>query len=181
MYVPATDDPNKKLDQAYELIQHQERPLPAEKLIRESIENFERENDLKGLAKAYWTYGVFFQSNAVNKLSQTYKKNGFLLNSATYENRYEIAIQFFNKAESIAKKDKDYEFLANISWNKASNYEMRGNLDQACKEYRRSLESNRKRNIENPDSDYFIPGTGYVSFKEYEQIFIEYMKSLDCH
>jgi len=38
MLIPKTSDPAKKLGYAYQLFDQQHRPLPAEELIRESIE-----------------------------------------------------------------------------------------------------------------------------------------------
>ena len=101
MGVPATSDPNKKLDYAYKLIQHQGRPLPAERLIREAIEIGSNEQNEKVLMKAYWTYGIFFRSKAVGDLKGLYEKDGFLDKTAKFENRFENSIAYFDKAESI--------------------------------------------------------------------------------
>ncbi len=61
MGVPYTTDPKKKLSYAVMLYDEQQRPLPAERLIRESIDIFKSENNEKGLAQAYRVYGFFFR------------------------------------------------------------------------------------------------------------------------
>jgi len=55
--VPETKDPKDKLSWARSLI-NTGRPLPAEKLINESIEIYSRENNMAMLGEAYWLYGM---------------------------------------------------------------------------------------------------------------------------
>lgn len=50
--VPATDDPDKKLSQAYELLSRY-RPTPARRLIDESIEIYKQQGNTEKLAYAY--------------------------------------------------------------------------------------------------------------------------------
>lgn len=180
MFVPATSDPSKKLDYAFELIQYQDRPLPAERLIRESIEICEKNNDEKILMKAYWTYGVFFSSKAVGDLKGLYKKNGFLEKSVKFANRFEGAITYYEKAESIAKKINDINYLAMIMFNKAESYLSNGSIDPACSAFQMSLDLNREHHFSNPDVQFYVPGIGYKDFKEYEKAFIEYMDYKGC-
>jgi len=51
-FVPATDDPDKKLSQAYELLSRY-RPKPARHLIDESIEIYKQQGNKEKLAYAY--------------------------------------------------------------------------------------------------------------------------------
>jgi hypothetical protein len=57
--VPYTSDPERKLGWAKELYQNQNRPIPAERLIKEAIEIYQERGDQLGLAQAHRAYGVF--------------------------------------------------------------------------------------------------------------------------
>lgn len=181
MFVPATSDPDKKLDYAFDLIQHQKRPLPAEKLIRESIDISKSTNDEKTLMKAFWTYGVFFSSKAVGELKGLYAKDGFLEKSVKFSDRFEGAITYYEKAELIAKKLNDTNYLAIIMSNKAESYLSNGSLDKACTAFRTSLDLNKEYHLSNPDLQFYLPGIGFRDFEEYEEIFVEYMNYRGCN
>ena len=180
MFVPATKDPSKKLDDAFYLFQQANRPLPAEKLIRESIEIYKKTNDEKGLMKAYWTYGVFLSSEAVGNLKGLYEKDGFLEETIKFKNRYEGSITFYKKAEKIAKQYNDTNYLATIMFNMAESYQLDGEAEQGCEAFKTSLDLNREYHLANPKIQFYLPGTGYSSFEEYEKVFIEYMNSKGC-
>jgi hypothetical protein len=79
MGVVATDDPAGKLRDATALFGGYARPLPAERLIREAIDIYEKQNDSLGLAEAYRTYGLFFRSTSIEgPWSKLYRERGFL-------------------------------------------------------------------------------------------------------
>src|SRR5438094_2651181 len=87
--VPATSDPAGKLRDATALFDRQDRPLPAERLIREALEVYQRNGDQLGVAEAYRTYGFFFRARSVGgKWSKFYRDNGFLDRSETFDTRY---------------------------------------------------------------------------------------------
>src|SRR6267378_1202521 len=72
--VPATTDPAGKLRDATALFDRQDRPLPAERLIREALELYQKNGDQLGVAEAYRTYGFFFRSGSVGgKWSKFYR------------------------------------------------------------------------------------------------------------
>jgi tetratricopeptide (TPR) repeat protein len=60
--VPDSSDPYKKLQYAYDAM-NQGRYIPAERLITEAIQEFEKNNDKAGLAEAYATYGNYQKFN----------------------------------------------------------------------------------------------------------------------
>src|SRR5438128_2442039 len=91
--VPATRDPYKKLAYAGMLYDEQNRPLPAERLIREAIADFEKSGDELGLAQAYWNYGLFFRSASMGRWEVVYRRDGFQDKSATLENRYSKSVE----------------------------------------------------------------------------------------
>jgi tetratricopeptide (TPR) repeat protein len=180
MFVPETSDPDKKIDYAFDLVQHQGRPLPAESLIREAIEICKSTNNEKILMKAYWTYGVFFTSDAVGNLGGLYEKNGFLEKSVKYADRFDGAITYYEKVESIAQDLNDDNYLAMILFNKAECNLSNGSIEKACPSFRKSLDLNKKYHLSNPDVQFYLPGIGYRDFKEYEKLFIEYMSYKGC-
>src|SRR5258706_382617 len=63
--ITAKSDPAAKLHDATDLFDRQDRPLIAEKLIREAIASYQKSNDQLGLANAYRTYGFFFRSASI--------------------------------------------------------------------------------------------------------------------
>ena len=180
IHVPSTDDPNKKIKDALDLVLKQERPIPAEKLLHEAIEIFQKNGDSKGLAAAYRAYGVFFQSKAVNDMKEAYEGNGFLDKSVNFSDRYTKALEYFDKAESISEKAQDYNLLSNIAYNKAVNYQTTGDSANACQSHKASLEWNRKAHEKNPSMKFYIPGMGHVTFEKYRDFYIKYMKELGC-
>jgi len=70
-FVPATDDPDKKLSQAYELLSVY-RPRPARQLIDESIEIYKQQGNTEKLAYAYLVsadYYRYIASDAYQKFT----------------------------------------------------------------------------------------------------------------
>ncbi len=166
MGVIATSDPKQKLRDAYELFDHEYRPLPAERMIRESIEIYKNEKNDLGLAEAYRAYGFFFRSGAVEKWNKHYKKDGFMEPLATYNNRYDKSIEYFAKSETIYKEHKRYDALTNIYLNMAFTYEFAGDKAQACEAYKKSLSSNEQQMKDQPGSKVELP-EGSKSYEEY--------------
>jgi len=180
MLVPATSDPAKKLSYAYELVINQGRPLPAERLIRDAITFYSAEQNEKGLMEAYWMYGVFFKSNAVGALQTTYEPSGFLDTTATFKNRYEKSIEYFNKAEMIATKLQNKNMIANMQFNKAYAYVAIGDNHQACKSFASCLEFNRQFHRENPDAKFSLSDGSFGNFEEYAKSLESDMEVLKC-
>jgi tetratricopeptide (TPR) repeat protein len=180
MFVPATSDPAKKLGYAYQLVQYQGRPLPAEGLIRDAIEIYAKDQNDEGLMKAYWTYGVFFQSKAVKNLQKIYEQDGFMDKTATFKNRYEKSIEYFNKAEILATKLHNKNMIANMHYNKASAYLEIGDIQQACKSFASCLEFNRQFHHENPDAKFSLEDGSLGSFEEYAKSIESYRGVLKC-
>src|SRR5436190_669032 len=99
--VVATDDPAAKLHDAAYLYSKAGRPLIAERLIRQAIDLYEKNNDQLGLAEAYRQYGLFFLSPSIQKWNKVYRDSGFLDKSATFDTRYAKSIEYFEKAAAI--------------------------------------------------------------------------------
>jgi tetratricopeptide (TPR) repeat protein len=142
--VVALSDPAAKLRDAGDLFDRQNRPLIAERLIREAIESYRKNNDQLGLADAYRTYGFFFRSSAVEGTwSKHYRENGFLDKSAGFDARYEKSIEYLDKARIIFAEYKRFDALTNVNLNIGFTYEVMGYGAAACEAFDRSLENSR--------------------------------------
>jgi tetratricopeptide (TPR) repeat protein len=167
--VIATSDPEKKLSDASYLFDREDRPLIAERLIREAIEICKTKSDQRCLGEAYLTYGFFFRSPTIEgKWSKNYRENGFMEKSATFENRYEKSIEYFQKARQIFIQLERYDMLGNVNFNMGVSYEMAGEKKLACQAYDDSSKSNRDNLRQNPNA---IPARpkGFSTFEDFLQ------------
>jgi tetratricopeptide (TPR) repeat protein len=163
----ALSDPAAKLRDAGDLFDRQDRPLIAERLIREAIGSYRKNNDQLGLADAYRTYGFFFRSSAMEgKWSKYYRENGFLDKSASYDARYEKSIEYLEKARAIFAEHKRYDVLTNVNLNIGFTYEVMGYGAAACEAFDRSLENNRDNLRQIPKAKIALP-QGFATFEEF--------------
>ncbi len=176
MGVPATGNPDKKVANAYTLFDEQQRPLPAERLIREAIDIYRETGDELGLAEAYRAYGFFFRSKAVEKWNEHYKSNGFLEQRATYGNRYQESIAFFEKSAVILERHEKNASLSNVYLNMGFTYEFANQPTEACKAYTQSLGYNQRHQRDHPDDTTILP-EGFTSFEAYIDAIL---KRLNC-
>lgn len=177
MLVPATSDPSKKIEYAYILFDEQQRPLPAEQLIKESVETYKQENNEMGLAEAYRAYGFFFRSSAVEKWRKHYESDGFLDKTATYSNRYDKSIEYFDQSARLFAKNNKYDKVTNVYLNMGFTYEFAGRNEKACERYKASLESNAKFAKDNPGASLTLP-KGFSG--TYEDYINGFLKRLEC-
>lgn len=166
--VVATSDPSAKLRDAGDLFDRQDRPLIAERLIREAINTYQSNNDQLGLAEAYRTYGFFFRSRSINgKWNKYYRENGFLDKYATFDSRYSKSIEYFEKAGVIFTDNKRFDALTNVDLNMGYTYVEMGNLPAACQAFDKSVESNRENLRQNPTASPVLP-KGFASYENFE-------------
>lgn len=166
MLVPETDDPIEKLGWATELFNNQQRPLPAEKLIREAILICENSADNECLGKAYVDYGFFFRSPSIEKWEKHYREHGFLDAEAVFDKRLETSRDYFNKGISYYLKTERYDALSNAYLNLGFTYYFLGQHENECSSYAKSLEFHAKNILLNPSANVALP-EGASSFKEY--------------
>jgi tetratricopeptide (TPR) repeat protein len=165
--VVSTSDPAQKLQDAYYLLEHQDRPLIAERLIREALDLYARSKDELGIAEAYKYYGIFFSSRALSgKWSTYYQSNGFLDKSVEYDKRFAKALEYLQKAASIYSAREQYDKLTNVNLNVAFANIGAGELQAACEAFIRSGESYRINIDRNPTVKPIVP-KGYESFPEF--------------
>ncbi|MBI2307431.1 MAG: hypothetical protein HYU78_09020 [Rhodocyclales bacterium] len=176
MLVPETSDPAEKLAWATELIDKQNRPLPAEKLIAESIDIYNSRRDELGLAQAYRMYGLFYKSATVNQWQEYYKKNGFRDRTVTFENRLNKAIEYFDNSRDLLQKNGDVHTITNVYLQMAFTYELMDNKGAACAAYDSSLKSEQANSKSNPDLVTIVPR----EFKSFEHGISVFKSRLGC-
>jgi tetratricopeptide (TPR) repeat protein len=165
--IAATSDPAAKLKDAGDLFDRQDRPLPAERLIREAIEIYQEGNNRLGLAEAYRTYGFFFRSPSIEgKWNEHYRASGFLEKSATFETRYLKSIEYFEKARVIFAEGNRFDAMTNLDLNMGFTYVAMGNTHAACEAFDRSLESHQQNLRKTPGARPAVP-KGFASYEEF--------------
>jgi len=172
----ATTNPDQRMRDAYMLFDQQDRPLPAERLIREATARYQARNDELGLAEAYRAYGFFFRSAAVEKWQGFYEANGFYERGATFANRHEKSIEYFEKSAAIFEKYGKHDRLANVYLNMGFTYEFANQPEKACDEYKKGLTSNQRYMKENPGTTVTLP----KGFSSYEAYINPIMQRLRC-
>lgn len=118
--VAASDSPQTKLDNASNLLHNQNRPVIAERLIKESIDIAQSTQNTKDLGDAYFAYGDFLYSSAVTNMGAYYLKNGFQNPTVTMDNRSAKAQEYYAKAIPVyqqytdtALTNKEYSIAVN--------------------------------------------------------------------
>lgn len=139
--IVATADPLRKLNDAEYLFARENRPLPAERLIREAISIYEERDDPHGLANANREYGDLPKSPAVLSWEAVYVRDGFLDKSITFANRlakasehYTIALKYYRLAEQRELAAGQYDALTNLYFNMAWSNLALGARDEGCAE-----------------------------------------------
>jgi len=178
MLVPSTNDPDQKIGWATVLLEEQRRPLPAEKLIIEAIQLYKEQNNEKGLAEAYRTYGFFFRSAVVGESPwrRSYEKYGFLDKTVKFESRYSKSIEYFMLADNIFERLGLLDRRSNLYFNMGMTYELAKDLPSACEAYSESLKLNAAALQKNPTMIILLP----APYKTYAEALEPYQKRAQC-
>lgn len=175
--VPLTFNPDTKLHYAQSLFEDYDRPLPAESLITESIEKYTKSGDNAGLAEAYRIYALLLSSQAINRWEGFYKKNGFNDKTITFDNRYQKALEYFQKSLTLFENNSMYAEASNVHFHIGRIYSaILNDKGLACENFKMSLQSQAKFKKENPDIKIDLP-SGYSSFDEFIE---QAKKEADC-
>lgn len=143
--VVATSDPTQKLRDAEVLFSQKDRPLIAERLIREALSISEKQKDEYGVANAYRTYGFFFRSDSVSgSWGEYYRKHGFLEPSVTWAARLDASIRFFQQAGEIYDRLRRYDASTNVYLNMGHTYALMHDREHACSAFSKALERYRE-------------------------------------
>lgn len=163
----ATSDPLAKLNDAEDLFDRQDRPLPAERLIREAMTIYQERGDPHGLGHAYREYGDFLRSPSIAKWEMVFRRDGFRDPSVTFENRlakaseyYAKALDYYLRAEEQLRGSEKYDSLSNVYVNMAWSYFMLSDRVRACDFLDKSLEAYSENIRRNPSAKpYSSSGT----------------------
>lgn len=176
--VPYTNDPAKKISQAYWLFDDNQRPLPAEKLILEAIDIYKKNNNQSGLATAHTAYAIFLRSYAVEKYQKNYMKNGFLNKSVSYENRLEKSIEYLELSKNHYLLESEYDNLTNTYLHMGFTYAVAEKEIKACNAFKKSIDANLTFKEKNPETPINLGG--FKTFKDYIINVIERGKLSNC-
>ena len=186
MGVMATSDPEVKLRDAANLYINLDRPLPAESLIFQAIEIYQKQGNLRGLGNAYRAYGSLLFSPSMTK----WGKGGiFGVNfrdpSVNYENRkekaaeyWQMALDAYQKYEPQPLKSKTYDDLTNLYYVMAWTYNGLKDHNNSCKYFNKSLAAYAENIRLNPSAKPLSPG-----FNSFPEEVAHYKKELglDCN
>jgi len=136
----STHDPALKLTWAAEEFGRNEDPIAAEELLQESLYIYRKQMNQLGLAETYRHYGLFLRSHAVTKFREHYQQFGFLDESIRYNNRYEKALEYFNKSGQIFAEKNLAGPLADVYLSMAKTYALMDMVPESCA----SLDKGRK-------------------------------------
>lgn len=175
--VVASSDAQTKLSDATALFEREDRPLIAERLIREAIETCTSRADQNCLANAYKTYGFFFRSPSVTHWSKEYLENGFLDTSASFDTRYSKSIEYFGKARSIYLELGRFDALTNVDLNIGITFDIMGDRESACRAFDDSRNANHENLRRNPNAKVALP----EGFASYDDFLVSYRAREGCN
>lgn len=132
--VPYKNDPNQKLNQAYQLMNSEGRALPAEKLGLEALSQFGSQNNWYGVAESQYFLGTFYKS----KVYRSYKE--FYVKHNEYDPTSRKSISHFKEAILAFEKDGDYWGVSKSTFAMGNAYATDNDLESACSNYRNALE-----------------------------------------
>lgn len=131
--IPFTSDPKKKLQQSEQLL-GLNRPIPAQKLIHEALDEYKKNNDEIGMAYSYQALGIFYQSQSYHQNKEFFEKFN------EYDPTYEKSIENLKQAIKLFDKNSEYFSASNAAWNLAGSYQQQRNKEEACNAFDMSLD-----------------------------------------
>jgi hypothetical protein len=164
--VPVTDDPAKKLGMAIELIDHENRPLPAERQIEEAISIYKSNDDQIGLARAYSVYGYFFRSDSVSNWGKYFAEHPFVDKDATFATRYARSIYYYQLAADIYTSKGMLDLAANTHFNMGMAYAQQQDTSHACSMLDQAMADHAAYEQTHPGVTYNLP-PGVASYRDY--------------
>jgi tetratricopeptide (TPR) repeat protein len=161
--VVSTSDPLAKLNDAEDLFVRQDRPLIAERLIREAMAIYQEQGDSHGLGNAHREYADLLLSPSVSgKWEKYYRENGFQDRAVTYENRtakaseyYAKALEHYARAADQLRTANRYDALTNVYFNMAHSYYRLDDRAKACRFYDEALGAYNENIRRNPSAKPF--------------------------
>lgn len=174
--VMSTSDPKQKLSDARHLAYIQDRPLIAERLIKEALEKCQLAHDKVCEAESLHTYAAFFLSDAVTRHETFYREHGFLDETASFDRRNEAAVRYFTRAAPLLRESRKFDWLTNAYVNIGDQRMRLGDRDQACIAYVESGKAHVQNLEENPGVKVVVQD----GFKDYKKYLAARMKAAGC-
>lgn len=175
--LPSTNDPGTKLDMAIDLIDQKNRPIPAERMIREAIATYERNKDELELANAYRVYGIFYKSPAVTQWHKHYQQVGFPDSTVKFETRYQKALEYFGKARAILEARQEMDLMANIHLQTGLTYQLMGKVSEACAAFDSSLLAYKKMMGQDASAKVVLP----KEYSSFQKGIADFKRSAGCN
>jgi len=148
--VSSTNDSKVKLLNALQLLKNN-RPVPAQELIMQSLAHYENNNDEIGQAHAHKVYGQFYMSDTYHSHKDYFKKNH------AYDGTYEKAVVHHRKALDLFANNKDFFQASNSALNLAGTYQRQKKRQKACEAFDLSLELHKKGKELHPNKTVSLP------------------------
>ena len=156
--VMSTNDPKRKLSNAMQLLNNN-RPIPAQRLILQTMTHYQKSNDEVGIAHAHKAYGQFYMSKAYHANKEYFQKYN------EYDGTYEKAVISYKKSLDLFTKNKEYFEASNSAWNLAGSYQYQKNKPQACEAFDLSLTLHKKGKKLFPNKTTSLP-PGFTSMDD---------------
>jgi tetratricopeptide (TPR) repeat protein len=168
--VMESSDPDVKLNDARILYSEQQRPLIAERLIRQAIDIYQERGDSLGLGHAHRTYADLLSSPSIVGWQKFYREHGFQDKSVTIENRFAKsnqyfakALEYYKKAETQFREAEQFDALTNVYYNMGYSYRMVDDKANSCRAFDQSLEANAENIRRNPNAKV-APPQGFATY-----------------
>lgn len=123
--VPYTSDPRQKLSYAYQLM-NLNRPLPAEKLINEALETFQKQGNEIWIAECYFTFGNLYKHSSYHNWKNYYSSRG------EYDGTYSRSKDYFQNATDLYLKNNDLVGASKATFGIGIVHGLQGNPISEC-------------------------------------------------
>jgi hypothetical protein len=178
--IVASSDPDVKLRDADYLIYKSNRPLPAERLISEAIEIYQKQNNSLGLGAAYRDYADLLTSPSLAKWG--FKNMNFQDKSVTFDNRiamsglyYKKSIEAYQAATSLEIEAERFDVLSNIYLNMARiSYDPK-DISKSCDFFNKSFDAYTENIRRNPTAKVIV-----VGFNSFPELIATRKKNVGC-
>lgn len=134
--VPTTDNPKEKIAYAQQL-KDMGRPIPAQKLLLESLSIYEKNNDFNGLGSTYLALGNLYKSNSYQSNAEIFKKWN------EYKSYRDSAYYFEHSAENFLKAE-DFLMAGMAKTGVGDAYSLANEMESQCKAYAEAEELSKK-------------------------------------
>lgn len=154
--------------------------LPAETLITEAIEIYQRQNNSRGLGAAYADYADLLTSPTLAKWGS--KNTNFHDKSVTFDNRIAMSVLYYKKsiaayqaAASLEIAAERFDVVSNIYLNMARISYDPNDIDQSCDFFNKSLDAYTENIRRNPTAKVVV-----VGFNSFPELIATRKKNVGC-